>query len=300
MPGGMPTFFGTCGGPIDSMTVLNGEVLLGTSVGSVYRISLGTGQVVGAFATALDASAMASHNGTLLIADTGGQINRVNPLTGQVIGTFNAPVDVHSMVVHGDDLYIGGSSGVYRGNPTSGGFAYAACGCIGQLQGLAFLGNNLWGIDANGFLVQFDVNNGFILQGHFVGTVPTNLAAHEGNLLITTADRKMLTVSPVTGQTLASTSFAIDTRAIVLESSPACEPDLTTGSVAGQAGFGTPNGVVSNEDFFYFLAQFSAGNTAVADITTNAVAGGVGYGTPNGVVNNEDFFYYLTIFAQGC
>ncbi|MEZ6235611.1 MAG: GC-type dockerin domain-anchored protein [Phycisphaerales bacterium] len=82
--------------------------------------------------------------------------------------------------------------------------------------------------------------------------------------------------------------------------STGCAPDLTTGAVAGQPGYGVPNGILNNDDFFYFLAQFAAGNLAVADITTGAVAGQPGYGVPNGVITNDDFFYYLAIFANGC
>ncbi|MCB9841591.1 MAG: hypothetical protein H6809_08085 [Phycisphaeraceae bacterium] len=81
---------------------------------------------------------------------------------------------------------------------------------------------------------------------------------------------------------------------------PVCEPDLTTGAVAGQPGFGVPNGVLNNDDFFYYLGQFAAGNLAVADLTTGAVPGQPGYGVPNGVLTNDDFFYYLAIFAAGC
>ena len=81
---------------------------------------------------------------------------------------------------------------------------------------------------------------------------------------------------------------------------PTCEPDLTTGAVPGVPGFGVPNGVLNNDDFFYYLAQFAAGNAAVADLTTGAVAGQPGYGVPNGIINNDDFFYYLAIFAAGC
>jgi hypothetical protein len=79
-----------------------------------------------------------------------------------------------------------------------------------------------------------------------------------------------------------------------------CEPDLTTGAIAGQPGYGEPNGVLNNDDFFYYLAQFAAGNLAVADLTTGAIAGQPGYGVPNGILNNDDFFYYLAIFAAGC
>jgi hypothetical protein len=81
---------------------------------------------------------------------------------------------------------------------------------------------------------------------------------------------------------------------------PSCEPDLTTGAIAGQSGYGEPNGILNNDDFFYYLAQFAAGNLAEADLTTGAIAGQPGYGVPNGVLNNDDFFYYLALFAAGC
>ena len=79
-----------------------------------------------------------------------------------------------------------------------------------------------------------------------------------------------------------------------------CLPDLTATAVPGEPGYGIPNGVLNNDDFFYFLAQFAAGNLAVADLTTTAVPGQPGYGVPNGAITNDDFFYYLTLFAAGC
>jgi hypothetical protein len=88
---------------------------------------------------------------------------------------------------------------------------------------------------------------------------------------------------------------------VVFGQEPAgCRPDLTTGAIAGQPGYGVPNGVLNNDDFFYYLAQFAGGNPAVADVTTGAIAGQPGYGIPNGIINNDDFFYYLAIFAAGC
>lgn len=79
-----------------------------------------------------------------------------------------------------------------------------------------------------------------------------------------------------------------------------CGPDLTTGAIAGQPGYGIPNGVLGNDDFFYFLARFAAGDVAVADVTTEAVVASPGYGVPNGVITNDDFFFYLSLFAAGC
>ncbi len=79
-----------------------------------------------------------------------------------------------------------------------------------------------------------------------------------------------------------------------------CIPDLTSGAIAGQPGYGVPNCALNNDDFFYYLAQFAAGNAAVADLTTGAIPGQPGYGVPNGIINNDDFFYYLALFAAGC
>ena len=81
---------------------------------------------------------------------------------------------------------------------------------------------------------------------------------------------------------------------------PACRPDLTAGALPGSPGYGVPNGILNNDDFFYYLAQFAAGNLAVADMTTTAIPGSPGYGVPNGILNNDDFFFYLSLFAAGC
>ncbi|MEZ6233176.1 MAG: LamG domain-containing protein [Phycisphaerales bacterium] len=79
-----------------------------------------------------------------------------------------------------------------------------------------------------------------------------------------------------------------------------CGADITHGAVAGTPGYGLPNCELTNDDFFYYLAQFAAGNLAAADLTTGAVPGTPGYGVPNGVISNDDFFYYLGLFAAGC
>lgn len=81
----------------------------------------------------------------------------------------------------------------------------------------------------------------------------------------------------------------------------ACGPaDLTAGSDPSARGYGTPNGVLDDDDFWYFLQEFTAGNAAAADMTTTAMAGSAGYGVPDGVISNDDFFYYLSLFAAGC
>jgi len=80
---------------------------------------------------------------------------------------------------------------------------------------------------------------------------------------------------------------------------PPCPADLTTGAVSGMPGYGVPNGVLTNDDFFFYLIQFASGNPA-ADLTNTAVRGSEGFGDPNGIINNDDFFYYLYVFSRGC
>lgn len=92
---------------------------------------------------------------------------------------------------------------------------------------------------------------------------------------------------------------AIDNIA-VLQGQELCLADLTTSAIAGSPGYGDPNGVLDNQDFFFYIAEFAAGNQLRCDLTTSAIPGTPGYGVADGVLSNEDFFYYLNQFAQGC
>ncbi|MCA9288501.1 MAG: hypothetical protein KDA05_07945 [Phycisphaerales bacterium] len=81
---------------------------------------------------------------------------------------------------------------------------------------------------------------------------------------------------------------------------PSCRPDLTTTAIPGEPGFGEPDGVLTNDDFFFYLLAFAEADLGVADLTTTAIPGTPGYGEPDGVLTNDDFFYYLNLFAEGC
>lgn len=101
------------------------------------------------------------------------------------------------------------------------------------------------------------------------------------------------------GSAVSDVEYARGTAAAFV-TIPHCRADITTGAIPGVYGYGVRNGVLNNEDFFYYLTQFAGGNLGVADMTTGAIAGQAGYGIPNGILNNDDFFFYLTIFAAGC
>jgi hypothetical protein len=118
-----------------------------------------------------------------------------------------------------------------------------------------------------------------------------------GAVTLAAGDTIRLAFLPAPGQTFASLA-GVD---LTVNFTPhPCPADLTFGAIAGGPGYGVKNGILNNDDFFYYLGQFAAGNLPVADLTTGAIPGQPGYGVPNGILNNEDFFYYLAIFAAGC
>ncbi len=93
--------------------------------------------------------------------------------------------------------------------------------------------------------------------------------------------------------------LAIDDVCVIVKP-PVCLGDVTHGALPGSIGYGNPNGILSNDDFFYFLSQFAAGNLQVCDLTSTALVGAPGYGIANNILNGDDFFFYLSFFAEGC
>lgn len=104
---------------------------------------------------------------------------------------------------------------------------------------------------------------------------------------------------PATPNTGVGPSPVADMGAHEFQPQNLCRPDFTTSATPGAPGFGEPDGVVNDEDFFYYLFLFSSAAHG-ADMTATAVPGSPGYAVPSGVINNDDFFYYLTIFVAGC
>ena len=157
---------------------------------------------------------------------------------------------------------------------------------------------------------RYDASTGTLLST-FISPLqqdPTdiNFSPISGNLLISTfgsgarVDEYDGTTGAYLGQFIPTGGELNSPRGFIFIDDNTCPPDLTTGAIPGATGYGTPNGILNNDDFFYYLAEFAAGNIAVCDLTTGAIPGAPGYGTPNGILNNDDFFYYLAIFAEGC
>jgi hypothetical protein len=81
-----------------------------------------------------------------------------------------------------------------------------------------------------------------------------------------------------------------------------CPADMTAHATPGTSGYANPNGVVNNEDFFFYLSRFAAGSVVECDLTTAGATtpGQPGYRVPDGVLDRDDFLIYLALLAEGC
>lgn len=109
--------------------------------------------------------------------------------------------------------------------------------------------------------------------------------------------------SAATGQihcVVSNQCASVDTTAVSLV--VRCPADLTTTAIAGTPGYGAPDGRVSNDDFFFYLTQFAAGNKPTCDLTTTGATapGHPGYRVPDGLLTTDDFIVYLAIFSDPC
>ncbi|MEM9066181.1 MAG: GC-type dockerin domain-anchored protein [Planctomycetota bacterium] len=83
-----------------------------------------------------------------------------------------------------------------------------------------------------------------------------------------------------------------------------CIADVTTtgATIAGQQGFGAPDGAADLDDLGYFLGFWINGDTTVADVTTTGatIAGQPGFGTADSSVDLDDLGYFLGFWLTGC
>jgi len=83
----------------------------------------------------------------------------------------------------------------------------------------------------------------------------------------------------------------------------ACLADVTTSgaTIAGQHGFGSPDGAIDLDDLGFYLNGWAAGEPG-ADLTTSgaALAGQPGFGVSDAIVDFDDLGFFLGFWLQGC
>lgn len=120
------SFWGTCGGAVQSMTHDSTHVLLGTTSGVLYRLDRATQAVTQSFALQNEATAMVLHVGDLLTGGSDGSVSRVHRVSGAV-------KDGHATAFSVDALALAVDAGPGTGYCYG---AEGACPC-GNMDGLA-------------------------------------------------------------------------------------------------------------------------------------------------------------------
>lgn len=270
-------FYGTCGGPIDSMTMLGTKLYLGTDFGVVYVYDTLADQVTNSFNVGNDITGLAVHNGQLLVSNSAGIIRRVNPVTGAVLATYNANMQVEAMVQLDGYLYVGGAAGsVHRADADVGTFSYFTCFCNGPINAMAIIGERLYVMDTFNNVLNFRLSDG-MWDGQFFSlpAAATAMVAEGSQLLIASANGTIRRVNPASGQVLATMGATVNVQSMLLRNNDACPGDFDN------------DGFISGADFDLYVQAFEAGDL-------DADHDGDGF------VNGNDFDQYVLTFEQGC
>ncbi len=92
-------FFGTCGGPVNSIAVDDTHMFLGSTDGFLYRVELASQQIDGFFHVGGDMTAMALHGADVLVGGSDSRVTRVHRASGAIKGAFDALFPVGALIV---------------------------------------------------------------------------------------------------------------------------------------------------------------------------------------------------------
>lgn len=93
------SFFGTCGGPIESMAQDDQALILGDSTGAIYRIDFASGAVSATYGLGGDNTAMVYHQGDVLLTSSDGNLRRVDAVDGHQYRETGSPFNLQTMVL---------------------------------------------------------------------------------------------------------------------------------------------------------------------------------------------------------
>ncbi len=221
-------FFGTCGGPINSMAIVGTHLFLGDTSGLIYRLGLDSGLVEAGFQVSNNAAAMAVHEGSLLIGGSDRTVLVVNPASGAVLDTYNTVDPVATMIVHDGYIYVSGpTSAVYRAPANSGVFDYFTCFCFGSVNGLAANDTHLFLVDSFQALWRVRLSDGAPDSVFFLSEPGEALGFEGGMVVAGDAIGDVTSRDPQTGDVTDSVSAPIEVFALVFNNAVPCPTDFS-------------------------------------------------------------------------
>lgn len=180
----------------------------------------------------------------------------------------------------------------------AGGFGVIAEGAAGGLQrGYVYIGGGVYQSDINGETISHNdllnraVTEGAVTFTAVVGATAERMAIDRDDDGFFNSDEVMACADPADPFSTPANSAC-------------CVGDLTStgATLAGQAGFGVPDGIADLDDLGYFLGFWLVSDASVADMTTSGatLAGQPGFGVPDAVVDLDDLGFFLNAWSQGC
>lgn len=220
-------FFGTCGGPINSMAIIADELFLADAFGTMYVLNLDSELVVDSFSIVGDAAAMVVHDGDLLLASSDGLIQRINPNDGAVVDAFTHVGGVAAMTLVGDDLFVAEpGTALHRINAVTGESSYFFCSCFFGVDSLTNDGTNLRFISSGG-LWTVDIASAAIVNIIWLPETGDASVMDGAEIVVGSGSGVVRRVNPDTGEEMATFATPIEIRAMVSRATPACPEDLS-------------------------------------------------------------------------
>ncbi len=252
------TYFGcTCNGPIQSLTIGKNAVFAGDTFGSIVSFNLDTGFLQGFNFVPAGATAMVANHDELLVSEMAGVVRRVSQINGDVGGEMNAPIQVDAMVEHDGFLYVGGPSGDVWRTPVGGGeFTYFGCACIPNIRGLTVGDGSLYAAGQGGLVLEFDLENGFLVGGFVAPVEPSAIVFLDGDVLVSDASGLIVRMDAATGEMEGQFQAPHPVEAMALLSD-----DL------GEFGDLDGDGAIGGSDLALLLGSWGVCGGCAADLT---------------------------------
>lgn len=208
---------GACGGAAQALTLNGDDLLIGDSLGRIYKRPAGGFVSYAGFDVPNDAQGLAMHGGNLLSVGTDGTIVRVDANTGAVLNTMTASVPLTAILVSGDDVFVGSSFGVVqKGHATNGGFQFWGT-CGGPVNSITRDATHLIVGASNGVVYRLDLQTQAVATSFAVPNDAEAIIVQGGDLLVGGSDAKIYRLRRTDGALKSTLSVQVAVSALALQ-----------------------------------------------------------------------------------
>lgn len=285
---GTGSLVGACGGIVQSMTVLGGEVFIGDQNGNVYRHTPATSAFGYAFTSDNDATALAVHNGDLLVGGSDSTILRYDASSGVKKATLSTGfgLPIQAMVVISDTVIVGSVSGLIQsGHAVNGSFQFwGSCG--NTITALATDGGHLFAADEGERIWRFDVATKSLVGSFQVPAEVGGMALIGGDVVTGGVDNTVRRHDPFSGAQKSSFAVFFPIDALTVNQMPEPGTGYCFGSACPCGNNDALNGCENSTGFGSGLVATGSASVSADNLEISI------YDLPPGVIGR---FYMSTL-----